>query len=192
MLKGKELGAAIEAARNAKGVSKKQLADAFGVKPPSIQGWVNTGRIDKSKLMELIAYFSDTVGPDHWGIDDWLADAISTGRRPTNLIVEGEPPHSADRAQAEPARVAQTDAPQQAQRAVLLAALATPRSQEALERIARAANEGRLTEADLILLEQIASRFESGAGTAAEQPQPANGNQRLKERLRNNDPGTQR
>lgn len=80
----------------------------------------------------------------------------------------------------------------QARRASLLVALATPRSQEALERIARAANEGRLTEADLILLEQIASRFERSAGTDSEQPPPANGNQRLKERLRNNDPGTQR
>ncbi|MNG14570.1 hypothetical protein D3C84_983350 [compost metagenome] len=91
---------------------------------------------------------------------------------------------SAEHAQTEPAA--------HARRAALIAALATPRSQEALERIARAANEGRLTEADLILLEQIASRFESGAGAGTEQDPPKNGNQRLKERLRNNDPGTQR
>lgn len=68
MLTGPELGAAIEAARIAKGVSKKKLADDFSVKPPSIQGWVNNGRIDKSKLMDVIAYFSDVVGPDHWGL----------------------------------------------------------------------------------------------------------------------------
>ncbi|WP_017129781.1 hypothetical protein, partial [Pseudomonas agarici] len=68
MLTGPELGAAIEAARIAKGVSKKQLADDFAVKPPSIQGWVKNGRIDKSKLMDVIDYFSDVVGPDHWGL----------------------------------------------------------------------------------------------------------------------------
>lgn len=79
MLTGKELGAAIEAARIAKGVNKKQLAEAFGVKPPSVQGWVNTGRIDKSKLMELIAYFADTVGPEHWGITGRVSDAIARG-----------------------------------------------------------------------------------------------------------------
>jgi len=68
MLTGSELGAAIEAARIAKGVSKKQLADDFSVKPPSVQGWVKNGRIDKSKLMDVIAYFADVVGPDHWGM----------------------------------------------------------------------------------------------------------------------------
>ena len=68
MLTGPELGAAIEAARIAKGVSKKKLADDFQVKPPSVQGWVKNGRIDKSKLMDVIAYFSDVVGSEHWGL----------------------------------------------------------------------------------------------------------------------------
>ena len=68
MLTGPELGAAIEAARIAKGVSKKKLADDFHVKPPSIQGWVKNGRIDKSKLMDVISYFADVVGPEHWGL----------------------------------------------------------------------------------------------------------------------------
>lgn len=68
MLTGPELGAAIEAARIAKGVSKKKIADDFLVKPPSIQGWVKTGRIDKSKLMDVINYFADVVGPEHWGL----------------------------------------------------------------------------------------------------------------------------
>ncbi|WP_338919245.1 S24 family peptidase [Pseudomonas silesiensis] len=68
MLTGPELGAAIEAARIAKGVSKKKIADDFLVKPPSIQGWVKTGRIDKSKLMDVIHYFADVVGPEHWGL----------------------------------------------------------------------------------------------------------------------------
>lgn len=68
MLTGQELGQAIEAARIKKGISKKKLADDFGVAPPSVQGWVKFGRIDKSKLMELIVYFSDVVEAEHWGL----------------------------------------------------------------------------------------------------------------------------
>lgn len=79
MLTGKELGAAIETARRAKKVSKVKLAEEFGVAPPSVQGWVKTGRIDKGKLMQLIEYFSGTVGAEHWGISGTLADAMNTG-----------------------------------------------------------------------------------------------------------------
>ena len=66
MLTGKELGAAIESARLAKGVSKKKLAEDFGVAPPSVQGWVKTGRIDKSKLMQPMDNFSDVTKLSHW------------------------------------------------------------------------------------------------------------------------------
>lgn len=76
MLTGPELGAAIESARIKKGVSKKKLADVFDVAPPSIQGWVKFGRIDKSKLMELMVYFSDVVDSAHWGLSMKVADFI--------------------------------------------------------------------------------------------------------------------
>lgn len=68
MLTGPNLGAAIEAARLAKNMSKKALAEQFGVKPPSVQGWINTGRIDKAKLIELITFFADIVPAEHWGL----------------------------------------------------------------------------------------------------------------------------
>lgn len=55
MLAGKHLGGAIERARIAKGISKKQLADDFGVKPPSVQGWIHDGRIDKKRLLSALA-----------------------------------------------------------------------------------------------------------------------------------------
>jgi len=77
MLTGKELGAAIEQARLAKGVSKKKLAEDFGVAPPSVQGWVKTGRIDKSKLMQLMDYFSDVAKPSHWGLSDRVTEFLS-------------------------------------------------------------------------------------------------------------------
>ena len=78
MLTGKELGDAIESARIAKGISKKKLAEDFGVAPPSVQGWVKNGRIDKAKLMELIRYFSDVVKPAHWGLSKPIADIITS------------------------------------------------------------------------------------------------------------------
>ncbi|RUI13016.1 S24 family peptidase [Pseudomonas aeruginosa] len=79
MLTGPQLGAAIEAARLAKNMSKKALAEQFGVKPPSVQGWINTGRIDKAKLIELISFFSGVVGAEHWGLSEKEAELIAPG-----------------------------------------------------------------------------------------------------------------
>lgn len=78
MLTGTELGAAIESARTKKKISKKALAEVFEVKPPSVQGWVKNGRIDKPKLIKLIRYFSDVVELSHWGLTE--ADADIVGR----------------------------------------------------------------------------------------------------------------
>lgn len=71
MLTKAALGAAIEAARIKKGVSKQDLAQQFGVKPPSVQDWVKKGSIEKNRLLALFEYFSDVVGPDHWGLPNW-------------------------------------------------------------------------------------------------------------------------
>jgi len=68
MLTGKELGEAIAAAIKMKGVSQRALAAHFGVKPPSVQDWIKRGTIGKDKLPGLWDYFSDVVGPDHWGL----------------------------------------------------------------------------------------------------------------------------
>lgn len=92
MLTGTELGAAIESARMKKNVTKKKLADDFGVAAPSVQGWVKFGRIDKSKLMDLITYFSDVVPPSHWGLDGWDApreDSRDLGSQ--TISIEGLP-----------------------------------------------------------------------------------------------------
>ncbi|WP_341522970.1 S24 family peptidase [Pseudomonas sp. G.S.17] len=92
MLTGPKLGAAIETARIKKGVSKKKLADDFGVAPPSVQGWVKFGRIDKSKLMDLIAYFSCVVTPAHWGLDGWASLSTDMSMQAGDTIdVEGLP-----------------------------------------------------------------------------------------------------
>lgn len=76
MLNGTELGAAIKAAidlKIASGAVASQAAIArhFNVKPPSIHDWIKKGSISKDKLPELWRYFSDVVGPDHWGLRSW-------------------------------------------------------------------------------------------------------------------------
>ena len=68
MLTGKPLGHAIAAAIKLKGVPKADVARHFGIKPPSISDWCNKGTIDKAKLERLFDYFSDVVGPAHWGL----------------------------------------------------------------------------------------------------------------------------
>lgn len=77
MLTGTELGAAIESARLKKGISKRALALHFGVEPPSIQDWVKRGTIDKAKLPELWKFFSDVVGPAHWGLAEIVGPQAS-------------------------------------------------------------------------------------------------------------------
>lgn len=76
MLTGKELGQAIAAAIKKKGKPKAAIARHFGIKPPSISDWVKRGTIDKAKLEDLFSYFSDVVGPEHWGIKAGQALAV--------------------------------------------------------------------------------------------------------------------
>ncbi|MDI9234338.1 hypothetical protein [Limnohabitans lacus] len=69
MLEGKELGAAITSAMEKKKVGPTVLAAAFGIKPPSVSDWKTRGCVKKNHLPKLIAYFSDVVGPEHWGLN---------------------------------------------------------------------------------------------------------------------------
>jgi len=76
MLKGEKLGQAIKQAialKKASGAisTKVEVAKHFGVKPPSVADWEKKGSIAKDKLPELWRYFSDVVGPDHWGMTHW-------------------------------------------------------------------------------------------------------------------------
>lgn len=73
MLTGKELGAAINTAIDKKIASgairtKIEVAKHFEVKPPSLHDWIKRGTISKDKLFDLFDYFSDVVGPEHWGL----------------------------------------------------------------------------------------------------------------------------
>lgn len=78
MLTGKELGdalavaiekkSALQESRGEGRLTKKAVADAFGVRPPSVQDWINFGRIGKQHLNKLVDFFSDVAEPSHWGI----------------------------------------------------------------------------------------------------------------------------
>lgn len=81
MLTGELLGAAIRSAIEKKGVSQVAVATHFGVKPPSVQDWLNRGVIGKEKLPKLWAYFSDVVGPEHWGLESFES---SQGSKPSS------------------------------------------------------------------------------------------------------------
>lgn len=75
MLYGNELGRALASAMQQKGVSPTQLAKEFGVKPPSVHGWIKTGRIHKKHLPDLLTYFAGTVPLSHWGLSSDAAIA---------------------------------------------------------------------------------------------------------------------
>lgn len=86
MLTGKELGAAIDRAIQLKKVPKTAVAAHFGIRGPSIYDWIKHGRIGKQHLDELVAYFSDVVGPEHWGIR--APNAYKNASQPAGLDLE--------------------------------------------------------------------------------------------------------
>lgn len=71
MLTGQALGAAIEKALAAKGLSKTDAARRYGVRNASVTGWIKTGRIATDKLLDIMDFCSDVLGPEHWGLDRW-------------------------------------------------------------------------------------------------------------------------
>ncbi|WP_374557718.1 LexA family transcriptional regulator [Aquitalea pelogenes] len=89
MLTGEKLGAALAAAIQMKGVSKADVARHFDVKPPSIQGWLKNGRISKVHIEKLLTYFSDVVGPDHWGITNMEMAAFGPSHMSAPVIPAG-------------------------------------------------------------------------------------------------------
>lgn len=98
MLKGSEFGRAIGEAIQRKldsgsVASKAAIARHFGMKPPSLSDWVKKGSVAKEKLPELWRYFSDVVGPEHWGLSasEWPAGLSSAANDTTG----GEPPMEA-------------------------------------------------------------------------------------------------
>jgi hypothetical protein len=82
MLQGKALGAALKGAIDKKKVSQLKVAQTFGVQQPSVSEWIRYGRIAKKHLNKLVEYFSDVVGPEHWGLP---ASGAGSGDTPVDL-----------------------------------------------------------------------------------------------------------
>ena len=76
MYTGKKLGEAIKSAIELKGVRKADVARAFGIKPPSVTSWIQTGRVDKTHIDKLVSYFADVVQPEHFGIGSFETNEI--------------------------------------------------------------------------------------------------------------------
>ena len=72
MYTGEKLGDAIRRAMQLKDVTQSQVAEKFGVKQPSVAGWIKNGRIGKKHIDDLIEYFSDVVPPSHFGIENMV------------------------------------------------------------------------------------------------------------------------
>ena len=68
MLTGKPLGKAIKSALDKATLSQADVAREFGIKPPSVSGWITTGRISKPHFEKLRQRLSKFVGPEHWGL----------------------------------------------------------------------------------------------------------------------------
>lgn len=97
MLTGKELGAAIDAAIKKKIDSgkirtKAEVARHFDIKPPSLHDWIKRGTVSKERLPQIWRYFSDVVGPEHWGVKafDWPS-GLAEGSGPPEELLLGWP-----------------------------------------------------------------------------------------------------
>lgn len=91
MYSGEKLAKAVAEAIQMKGVRKSDVARHFGIKPPSVSGWVSHGRISKEHIDKLIEYFSDVVEPSHFGIQNMgLINAPSSNNQGTINNVAGD------------------------------------------------------------------------------------------------------
>lgn len=68
MLRGVQLGKALDKARKIKGCTKNKLAADFGVTSETMHSWIGTGRIEPGQIADLMEYFADYVGSEHWGV----------------------------------------------------------------------------------------------------------------------------
>lgn len=76
MHSGRRLGEAIASAIKLKGTTQKALAAHFNIQPPSVTEWLQRGTVAKSHINGLIDYFSDVVGPSHWGLSVSAEDGL--------------------------------------------------------------------------------------------------------------------
>jgi hypothetical protein len=85
------IGQRIKLAMEAKGVGPTEVGHAFGVKAPSVNDWISTGRIHKKHLSKLVTYFGQ---PLEWWLD---GNKTKVAAKPDHRIAEPEPHYIAER-----------------------------------------------------------------------------------------------
>lgn len=131
---GMKTGDRIAKARAAKGMSQSELARALGVKPQAVQAWESGRTAPRSSRLQQVAQLLN----------------VSIG----HLLCEPDDGVSKDtKRQAQQSSFALETLKN-------LQGVATPRTLAVLDRIERAAKDGRLHESDLVLLEEIAQYLE--------------------------------
>lgn len=165
-----ELKAECEAAKslfasrkNARGLTQAKLAAEADISPAAVAMYLNAVNPLNAKFASVLARLIDVTVES---FSPRLAKEIGG----MASAIEGHPQRLEGSAVAE--------------QASLLDAVATPRSREILARIAKAARDGLLTEADLTLLDQIAARLE-GANKAPKQHHTTS-HKRLRDKLTKN------
>jgi hypothetical protein len=61
--------------------SKASIARVFGIQPPSLYGWMSTGRVSDGNLRHLLKFFADVTTPQHWGLEKWPHDTGETSNK---------------------------------------------------------------------------------------------------------------
>lgn len=156
-------------------LSQKKIADELGISPAGVSLYLGATNPLNARFA---AVFSRLIKEPVEAFSPRLAKEIAA-------IAQGLPAE----------QQAKTQSIQE--RSAIAAALASPRSREILERITQAAEDGLLTDEDVQLLEMMVQRIMARAIPASSQISNSvndlpktNGNQRLKERVRANDPNT--
>ncbi len=153
MLNGKELGDAIQKAIELKTKSgsiqsKADVAKHFGIKTPSIYDWIKKGSISKDKLPELWSYFSDVVGPEHWGLASWPMSSSENRYLLTKNDVRNDNLHNVPVVAEDPIGAISA-----------LLKIATPRGAKVLTELSEIAQAGKLQDSDIQIIEAICSRY---------------------------------
>lgn len=149
-------------------ISQGDIADALGINQGSVSSYLNGVNALNAKAAGIIA---GMIRVPVESFSPRLAKEIAAMAQAVQQPTE-KPPAGANRGAVSAGQMAE------------LMGLATPRSRAVLQRINQAADEGRLSEADIDLLDQIAARFETNSRP---QVRGEGSHKRLRERLQNDD-----
>lgn len=91
MKEGHELARAIKVGidrmvRDGHIASRSDIADLIGIKPPSLYGWMKTGRVSKVNLFKIMRILSAVTTPEDWGIDQWPFSDVSQEKKADAVI----------------------------------------------------------------------------------------------------------